>query len=436
MSKFAFTDATNAFGDVDIVRRRRIGWYLIAFGNSILVLNGELYFTQWIVINQNLSDVWFNLALVVVSVVLIVAAPFFGAISDQSNNMALPLRWTSLGMFLGAGGIYALTKIPLSNLGKGIIGLTLLSITLFFYQLGMVFVNALLGELVAPDQYLSTSGRGLAADWIGGVFGVLATYPFVAGEIFGLGVGGRTAAFLPSVVLFTLFCGSGLLLLGGGDSRSRQRSLSPRAASAYRDTLRTWRSLFSEPTLGLFLAGFFLFGDAILTVQNNAAIYLNQVMGFGDTAKSILFLLLLFMAAIGGISSGRLVELPNAARVLVLVLFGWVLVLGSVAFVQSQWLFVILFAVIGLLFGMTWTLSRGLFIAMIPAERRGQYFGLYTTFERVSTVVGPLFWSLPFLFSFHNDTERYRIAMLTMALLVAASIPFIWRNSISAAITN
>ena len=412
------------------IKRRRLGWYLVAFANSILVLNGGLYFTQWIVVDQHLSDAWFNVALVLVSLALIATAPFFGALSDRSKNKVRPLRWTSVGMFSGAIGIYALTKLSLSTVDKGIVGVILLSITLYSYQLGMVFVNSLLGDLSHPDRYLETSGFGLAADWIGGVFGLVAVYPFVAGYVPGVAEAGRSAAFLPSALLFALVCGSGLILLGGA---ARAQPLGPRlrVVEVYVDAWKTWNDIFSRRRLWLFLAAFLFFGDAILTIQNNAAIYLNEVMHFGDSAKALLFLLLLVMAAGGGIGSSRLVSNTRVARALVRVLFGWAAVLTAVAFVTSQWLFVGLFAVIGILFGMTWNLSRVLFISMISGRERGQYFGAYAVFERVSTIVGPLVWSVPFLIGHVQVAERYRIAMLLMAGLVALSIPLARRVEVA-----
>ena len=408
------------------IKRRRLGWYLVAFANSILVLNGGLYFTQWIVVDQHLNDAWFNVALVLVSLALIATAPFFGALSDRSKNKVRPLRWTSGGMFSGAIGIYALTKFSFPAIDKGIIGLILLSVTLYSYQLGMVFVNSLLGDLSHPDQYLETSGFGLAADWIGGVFGILAVYPFVAGYVPGVAAAGRSAAFLPSALLFALVCGTGLILLGGSVG-SKPHGPRLRVVEVYVDAWKTWNDLFSRQRLWLFFAAFFLFGDAILTIQNNAAIYLNEVMHFDDSAKALLFLLLLVMAAVGGIGSSRLVNNTRVARALTRVLFAWAVVLPAVAFVTSRWLFVGLFAVIGVLFGATWNLSRALFISMISEQERGRYFGVYAVFERVSTIVGPLMWSIPFLIGRVQVAERYQIAMLLMAGLVALSIPFAQR---------
>jgi len=42
----------------------RYGWYLCDFANSILIINGGLYFPQWIVKSNGVSDFTYNLMFV------------------------------------------------------------------------------------------------------------------------------------------------------------------------------------------------------------------------------------------------------------------------------------------------------------------------------------------------------------------------------------
>jgi len=52
------------------MRKDIVGWYLYDFANSFLIINGSLYFPQWIIGPTNTeSDFWYNFAFVASSVV-------------------------------------------------------------------------------------------------------------------------------------------------------------------------------------------------------------------------------------------------------------------------------------------------------------------------------------------------------------------------------
>ena len=87
--------------------------------------------------------------------------------------------------------------------------------------------------------------------------------------------------------------------------------------------------------------------------------------------------------------------------------------------IEDKIVVAIFFAVLGFLFGCVWNLSRVLFLYLIPRQKRGQYFGLYSSFERATSMLGPVLWSVPLLFI--AGPFGYRIAMAEMAVLLLAS---------------
>ena len=67
--------------------------------------------------------------------------------------------------------------------------------------------------------------------------------------------------------------------------------------------------------------------------------------------------------------------------------------------------------------GATWTSSRPLLAQLVPKEKLGQFFGLYSLSGRAAAIVGPIIWGLvvklPLL-----GSGAYRAAVLALDLMV------------------
>jgi UMF1 family MFS transporter len=401
-------------------RMQLIGWYLFDFANSVLIVNGGLYFPQWVVIEAGLSDFWYNASLVASTLLLIFSAPTLGLLSDKRLGRMFFLRVLSAAMFL-AGLVLGIGGLAIkNNLLKGIVGLLMFVIIIYSYQLSLVFYNVMLGRLAARKRWISVSGIGLASGWIGGIVAILVILPFVQGTVPVLHSSGRVQAFLPSTLIYGLLTLLSLFLLRGyaePATGNRSESLS----EVYREFFHDIRGIIHQKRVWIFLLAYLIFSDAILTIQNNSPIYLEVVMGFSDGMKACLFLMLLGAAAVGGVLSGMFVQRYGLKKTLIWILAGWVVVLGCLSFTSSSSLFVALFALVGLFFGGIWNVSRVTFLVLVPSERRGEYFGIYSSYERFASILGPLIWSLPIMLLPFLGPVRYRISLLTMAVLILVS---------------
>jgi len=65
---------------------------------------------------------------------------------------------------------------------------------------------------------------------------------------------------------------------------------------------------------------------------------------------------------------------------------------------------------------------RAAFLSIIPNGESGKYFGLYSSFERFSTILGPALWLSVASICSELGPSRYRISMLVMGLLVVLSV--------------
>jgi UMF1 family MFS transporter len=413
---------------MDVLKRQRRGWYLFQFSSELLLTNGLLYFLPWLT-SIGLSDNWYNSTLVVSSILLILSGPLLGRLEDRKHRGYYYLSLTSLVMFACTLGIHLADRNIDSRLFKGVISLVCFGTLMYSYQIGLVFYNVMLRRLSSVGDYMKPSGWGVAAGWLGAIVGILLILPFVEGWVPWFQPGGKSQAFLPSAVLYGIVTMVSLSLMrgieGGPSSRESQ------SATSNESQLKSLEgpSQVSQKDIWFFLVALFLFADAVLTIESNASYYLLNVMGFSQDGTMGLFVLLVLMAAAGALIPARLRRRVTPKQMLFGILIGWVLTLLAVTVTRNQILFAVLFAIIGLLYVALANVMRDLLLSLLPANRTGNYFGYYVSFQRCSTLIGPLVWMGSASISGGLGTDRYRISMLAMAGLICLSFLFLRKLS-------
>lgn len=397
-------------------KRHRRGWYLFDFANSVLVINGSLYFPQWIVGSDNKAgDLWFNLTFVISSLVLLAFAPMIGLVADRTGNRFSCLKTTSIGLVI-SGAVVGIAPIIVDRDARVTIALIAFFFVLVFYQLSLVFYNSMLNAVTDPDNDLRRSGFGLAFGWLGGVVAIFFGLIFTKGWLPSIGQAGM-ASILPSAIVTGLLTAIALWMMRGMDvTRSNQS----RADSSPTTMKAAFRVLLSNRATLLFLISYLLFSDAILTLQNNSTIFMDQVHKFSDDAKAYLFLMVLVTGAMGALAVTFVANAIGLSKTLRLVLVGWIFVTIASGLVTDQGYFVILFGAMGLLNGAIWSVARVMFHRLVDEKIRNASFGIYSTFERFASILGPMAWSA-FLY-FGTGTERYQIAWAAMAIFIVISL--------------
>lgn len=385
-----------------------------------MVFNGGLYFPQWLVVDNHVSDLWYNSTLVLTTVLLLSSAPALGLLSDTRFGRLFFLRLTSIVMFLGTVMLFVADHfVPAGPLKVTLALLAFISV-LYSYQLSLVFHNALLARVSTPESYTLVSGKGLAWGWVGAIFGIVATFPFVNGNI-SMFPPGRGEAFLPSALIFGLLAVISLKYMP--DDVVTQNRFAPQSMrGVYRALWKDIRDIRKTRTLFVFLMAYLIYSDVVLTIEDNSTIYLEQVMHFSDTTKALLYVLLLVTGAIGAVGSGYVSSRLGHVRSLVYILTGWMVVLVAVVSTDRAAIFYVLFGIVGLLFGSLLNVSRVIYVLLAPPTRRAELFGIYASFERSASLLGPLVWSAPIVLLPGLGAMRYRIAMSSMAVLIAISL--------------
>ncbi len=394
-------------------------WALYDFANSLATVVFFLYFSQWLVIDNHVSDLSFNLMFVGASVLLLLTAPICGAIADKMHRQLPFIRFATVLQILCLASIAFLALYAQPSPTAAITGLVLNLLALYFYQFSLGFYNSLLHDIAPANRQGLVSGWGQFANWSGQVVGLLVTLPLASGAWHWFGNAGRGQPLLPAVVLFALFALPLLLLFKESKQRESVSYTIPGELHAYWANFKlTW----ALPGVGIFLLSFFFFNDAILTLSNNFPIYLEQVFGVADSTKAILLMGILMTSAVGGLLGGWIADHKGLKKTLLTILVMWTFLLPIMGAITNFHFYVVAAVVMGLLYGATWSVTRAVVVALVPPHRLSHAFSYYSLAERFSTFVGPVAWGLITTGLVSYGPMRYQIGAIALAVFIVIGL--------------
>ena len=166
-------------------------WAFYDFANTIFSMNViSLYFALWVIVDHGGQDILYSGALSLSMIAVAVSAPIFGVISDQTGRRRFPL------VYLTIISVFATVFIGQTN--QLWVGILLFIIANYCYQSALVFYNGMLPNVARRSSIGIVSGYGVSLGYLGSIVGLLIVEPFVTN-------GGRSAAFLPTGILFLTF---------------------------------------------------------------------------------------------------------------------------------------------------------------------------------------------------------------------------------------
>jgi UMF1 family MFS transporter len=415
------------------------GWAIYDFANTIFSMNIlTLYFACWLIIDNGIEDIWYSLIFSFSMFLSAISMPILGVVSDAIGRKKSFLILFTLGCVLATFLLGIVAKLDLAFGWKMFLALAVFAVANYCFQGGLVFYNALLPSVSAPNRIGQVSGLGVSLGYFGAIAGMFLVLPFVQGKVPFFSLPGKQQAFIPTAIFLLLFSLPTFLWV---KRDLPLRNVSPRIIEALKSLWQDLKDTKRYPGVLRFLISDFMFEDAIATAILFMAVYTQAVMGFDEQDKTFLFAVSTTFAALGSLGCGWFTDKVGPKRTLSLVVWGWILCLVAVSLTSTRWLFWILASLVGIFLGSTWTASRPLLAGLVPKEKMGQFFGLYSLSGRAAAIIGPLIWGLVVL-SFKQDsalvdgfgslagklgigfseqtlqTIEYRFAVLALALLM------------------
>jgi UMF1 family MFS transporter len=431
----------------------RVSWALYDFSNTIFSMNiATLYFAVWLVSDLGASSTTVAAANAAASILVVIAIPFLGALSDARRRRkpwvvgftllscaalvlmgwlgqnALPLVGESIDAPVLVPSGWHAGGVPLFGV------LAAFVVAMFAYQAAQPFYNAMLPELAPPEEQGRLSGFGTALGYVGSVVGVVLVAPFFNGSLPVVGAlhpnllaalrlvpltthGGRVSVFVPTALLFLFF--SLPLFVWCKDHDPAPPGTPVGWKRAVREVAHTVRDARRHPGTLRFIAASFLYQDAIGTIVAFMALYAIKAVGFGQGSEITLFLVLTIPSIFGSYVYGHLVDRFGAKRSLMATLLLWIILLVVMITVPGKQGFWLVGLAIGLNFGGVPTAERPVLLALVPDVEAGRYFSLLLLSSRAAAILGPLIWGLTVdgLEPRLGTAIAYRAAVLSVALM-------------------
>jgi UMF1 family MFS transporter len=444
--------------------RERASWALYDFANTIFSMNvATLYFSVWLIADLHASNTVYAVGNGVSSILVVLSVPVLGAVSDARRRRKPWVVGFTIASCVACAAIGVLGQLTLPIAGAETIGGTSLPaawhptigtfawvlvafiVANYTYQAAQPFYNAMLPDLVPPDERGRLSGIGTAVGYVGTIVGLLLVAPYFNGALPLLGTlpdaamtflraavpfsvhAGRVSTFVPTALLFLLFALPLFVFCRDHQPRHERATIAWREAFA--DVGHTLRDAQRYPGALTFIAASFLYQDAIGTIVSFMAIYAVKAMGFKQGSEITLFLVLTIPAIFGSYAIGRLVDRFGARRTLVAIIIAWIALLIGMVLVPTQSAFWLVGLGIGLIFGGVPTAERPLLLSLVPEAEAGRFFSLMLLSSRAAAIAGPLVWaaSVDGLEPRIGTGLAYRAAVLTVAVMFALSLVLLRR---------
>ena len=408
-------------------RVRRVSWALMdgarePFFSIVLSIVFPPFFVGHIAADPVSGTAQWGYALSGAALLLVLLAPVAGVIADLSRRR----KWW-IGGCIGVAALALVSLWPATAdvaLPYVVIGLCVLAYVAI--ELTRVFTDGLIARVANPDEIGRLSGLGVG-------IGFAATFAYLGA----VSVGSRLS-FEPGIVerAATTATGVWLVLLaipffvfcpGGDGSRSGDRAAFEGPLGRVAAALMLLRR---DRQLGRFLLARMAYWDGTMALFAFLTILASTQLGWGVEALTRFGLLGLLAGAVAGLAAGRLDAKLGARNSILLSLVG-LLVCTVVLFVTSgigrspedridertgiDEVFLATGVIASACLGVIMSSSRALLARLAPAQRLGEYFGLYVMVGRASSFIAPLLVAVSTSLSGNQRLSVFGVAMTLLA---------------------
>ena len=400
-------------------------WVLYDFSNTIFSISIlSFFFPIWLSEELGAGAGVFNYATAAGALLVMLTAPFLGAIADlRQRRVPFLVLLTVLAVAFTIG---------LNFSGNVVVVVALFIAANYTYQSALVFYNALLPVVSVGRGAGKVSGYGVAAGYVGAIITLVVLTYFVSDAVavksllgplggwMDTGDQRNSNTFLPTAILYLVFSLPAFFLVPDRAVRE-PRPVSP--ITVYRDVYTTIKNLRRYTGVGAFIIATALYSDAANTAVANMALYGANVFDMDGAQLRNLLLFSTAFAAVGSVGFGFVTDRAGPKKTLMVVLVIWLLSITLVALAVAPWMLLMAGPLVGIALGATWAVSRVMLVALSPPEKLGEFFGLYTLSQKLSAVVGPaLIAVLLDVLGGFGAALAYRISIGSLVLIMALGI--------------
>lgn len=387
-------------------RREIFGWSMFDFANQaytlliISVIFGDLYVR--IIVDgspdHRLGNLLWSAALCLSYAIVVITAPLLGAIMDATQtrkrmlfaSYVLTVVSTALLYFVAPGAIW--------------LGFSLIVVSNAAYAIGESIIASFLPFLGSTRELGRISGLGWATGYAGGL--VAAGFSLaVLGEA-SLENFDRVRWVGPFAAAFFLLAAIPSFLWLKEPARARSPAAHTRILLlGYQRLGATLRSVHAYPDLVRLFVSILFAMAGVQVIVAFSFIYGAQVIGWSDSTRALMFVVVQLTALTGALVFGALQSRLGGRLTYALTLLLWIVAILAIYFVNelttlvnrsfklsllTEEVFLLAGLMSGLSLGSSQSVGRALVGMFAPASRSAELFGYWGLFSKLAAIFGIL----------------------------------------------
>ena len=366
-------------------------WIMYDIGNSAFTLLVStimpIYF-NFLADSAHISETnylaFWGYATSIATIITAILGPILGTASDFKG-------WKKK-LFMVALLIGALGCILLGFTSSWLWFLCLFVIAKSAYSLSLVFYDSMLIDITTPERMDNVSAKGYAWGYIGSCIPFIASLALVLFyEQLSLTMETAMSICFLLIALWWLLL-SVPLILGYHQTYYLEKENHYVKASFLR-LKNIFIELKNNPKVLFFLIAFFFYIDGVYTIIDMATAY-GTALGLDTTGLLLALLLTQIVAFPAALIFGKLSSSTENTKLIKICIFAYFLIALYGITLQQQYQFWILAVGVGIFQGAIQSLSRSYYAKIIPANRSGEYFGLYDICGKGASFMGTTLVSL------------------------------------------
>lgn len=360
-------------------------WVLYDVGNSAFTLMVSTIFPiyfNYLAGNAGISDVdylaYWGYATSICTLIVAILGPTLGAVADTKNFKKV--------IFTVSMGIGVVGCVVLGFLSSWLWFLVVFVLAKTGYSASLVFYDSMLTDVTEPDRMDTVSSHGYAWGYIG------SCIPFIISLVIVLGGGNFGLEMQTTMILAFLITALWWLCTSLPLIRSyRQKHFADAGSHVVKTSFirlgHTLKELFREKHIFVFLLAFFFYIDGVYTVIDMATAY-GQALGLDSTGLLLALLVTQIVAFPSVLIFSRILKKTNPEKIITVCILGYFCIAVYAYWLDTQFDFWLLAILVGMFQGTIQALSRSYFAKIIPAEKSGEYFGIYDICGKGASVIG------------------------------------------------
>lgn len=377
------------------MRRARIAWCLYDWANSafptvIITFVFAAYFTEGVVKDSVAGTAMWGQAMGYSAFVVAILAPILGAVADHTGRRKPWLFMTTGLCVLLSACLWFILPDP----SMAITALVLVAAANLAFELGMVFYNAMLPDLVEPRMIGRLSGWGWALGYVGGLFCLaLVLVLFVQGDAARFGLDKDTAEHVrivgPFVAVWMIIFAVPLFLLTP-DKPPNGLPLGAAVRRGLAEIATTVAEAKAHRNIFKFLIARMFYTDGLNTLFAFGGIYAAGTFGMSFEDLIVFGIGMNVSAGLGALAFSWFDDRWGSKKVIYVSLVALIILGSAILVVTDITLFWVIGLSLGVFVGPAQSASRSLMARIAPEEIRTEMFGLYALSGKATAFLGPL----------------------------------------------